>query len=122
MATDVISGTVVSKTYSQNTNITVLSGGILSSATIGSSGGSIHVLSGGLVQETTVGTYQEVLSAGASGYLQTVSGTGEIVVESGAVLTEQTSDYQNHSIYSGGQVYLASGGTLVGGLFNQAAF
>ncbi|BAU38668.1 outer membrane protein [Acetobacter pasteurianus NBRC 101655] len=115
MATDVISGTVVSKTYSQNTDITVLSGGILSSATIGSSGGSIHVLSGGLVQETTVGTYQEVLSAGASGYLQTVSGTGEIVVESGAVLTEQTSDYQNHSIYSGGQVYLASGGTLVGG-------
>ncbi|MGD7070494.1 Hint domain-containing protein [Acetobacter sp. AAB5] len=115
MATDVISGTVISKTYADNTDITVLSGGILSAAAL-PAGGSIHVAAGGVVTDTTVDTYQEVLSSGASGSYQTVTGTGQIVVENGATLTQQTSAGGTYITESGGEIYLAGGGTLVGGI------
>ncbi|GCD49892.1 Hint domain-containing protein [Acetobacter pasteurianus] len=116
MATDTISTTVTGKSYTTNTDITVLSGGVLSSANI-YSGGSITVLSGGSVIDTTVSAFQEVLYEGASAQHQTVTGNGQIVVGSGVTLTQMDSSNGSWKTMSGGSIYLVSGATLVGGTF-----
>lgn len=68
----------------------------------------------------SISGFQEVLSSGATGYLQTLQ-AGQIVVFNGANLIQQNPESDTLAIMGNGQVYLYSGGSMVGGYLDAGA-
>ncbi|OAJ67209.1 membrane protein [Gluconobacter cerinus] len=71
-------------------------------------------VSSGNTATGTVSDFQEILLSGATGQYQTVTDTGQIVVQDGALLMQQKGS-SLWGVGNGGKILVYSGGTLVGG-------